>query len=120
LNEAVDQGIATAVSFRRFLGLMIAAAMLLAPALTAGSAFAAVPDHHAQATEAGHCDPAPAEQPAQPISKSHCIAMCMAIAVAPASTQLAGPAQRSANAPAMPCFPTSQLPEIATPPPRAA
>lgn len=108
------------MSFRRFLGLVIAAAMLLAPALTAGSAFAAAPDHHAQATEAGHCDPAPAEAPGQPISKSHCIAMCMAIAVAPASTLLAAPVQRSADAAAIPCFPAGQLLEIATPPPRAA
>jgi hypothetical protein len=99
---------------------MIGLAMLLAPALTAGAAFAAAPDHHAQATDAGHCDPPPADDRDQPISKSHCIAMCMAIAVAPASTLLAAPVWRSVTVPAMPGFPSGQLPEIATPPPRAA
>ena len=108
------------MSFRRFLGLVIAVAMLLAPALTAGSAFAAAPDHHAQATEAGHCDPATAEESKKSTLTSHCVAMCMTIAVAPALTTLAAPVQRSTNAAAIPCFPAGQLLEIATPPPRAA
>lgn len=109
------------VSIQRLFAILVAVAVLFAPALTrAGQAQAAVPDHHMQMMESGHCQTPPsnaADHDKAP-AKSCCISMCMAIAIAP-------PAPVSGTnlkpVPAMSVIPTlhlSHLGEIATPPPR--
>lgn len=48
------------MSIRTLFAMLVAVAVLFAPALTrAGEAFAAVPDHHMQTMESGHCKSMP-------------------------------------------------------------
>jgi len=116
------------VSIRTLFALLVAVAVLFAPALTrAGEAFAAVPDHHAQMMQSGHCKIAPSQSGDDDKSPSHekagktcCISMCMAVAVTPPAraTAVAMPAPS-------PTFPLTHqyhgcIAEIATPPPRLA
>jgi len=108
--------------------MLVGVAVLFAPALTrAGEAFAAVPDHHVQMLQSGHCKTAPSHARDDDQSsgdkaadKTCCISMCLAVAVAPPvppqSTALHGPAVT---------FPLANqyhgcIAEIATPPPRLA
>lgn len=109
------------MSIKWFFAILVAAAVLFAPAFSrAGGAFAAVPNHHAQTMEASHCN-APPSEPGdhdKAPAKSCCIAMCTGIAIAPASpvkeTQLV-PKPAIAS---IPSLHLSYLGEIATPPPR--
>jgi len=109
--------------------MFVAVAVLFAPALTrAGEAFAAVPDHHAQMMESGHCK-APPSHSADPdrqsdqdkaAGQSCCISMCMAVAAAPPE-----PAESAAMHGSAATFPLTRqyhgcVAEIATPPPRLA
>lgn len=111
------------MSLRSFFAMMIAFAMLFAPfAMQTGGAMAAIPsDHHAQMIEQGHCGGQPADGKTDKAGgKSCCVAMCVAIAVAPAV-----PSQPLAFAPtiARPTLvqsPLSYLAKLATPPPRSA
>lgn len=114
-----------ALSIRKLLLALVAMAVLFAPAFTtAGAVFAAVPQHNMPMMEAGHCQFSPAadhdaahdEAPA----KSCCIAMCMALAIAPAAPMRAiAPPREVAAFPNPPAY--VGLPgEIATPPPRRA
>ena len=117
------------MSLRKFFAIFVAVAVLFAPALTrAGEAFAAVPDHHLQMMESGHCKSAPSPV-ADPdgssdqdkvVGQSCCISMCMAVAVGPP----APPAARALHGAAA-IFPLAHqyhdcIAEIATPPPRLA
>lgn len=109
------------MSTQKLFAILVAVAVLFAPAFSrAGEAFAAVPDHHAQMMEAGHCDEPsskPGDQDKAP-AKSCCISMCMGIAIAPAT-----PAKEAQLVPdpavsSIPSLHRSYLGEIATPPPR--
>lgn len=109
-----------ALNIRTLLAVFVALAVLFAPAFTrAGEAFAAVPDHHAQMMEAGHCQP-PAGSPehGKAPAKSCCISMFMAVAITPAAppeekpVQSARPVRRAAS------FHVNSPIELATPPPR--
>lgn len=96
--------------------------MLFAPAVTSdGAVFAAVPDHHAQMMEAGHCKslPSPDEDNKAP-AKSCCIAMCMAVAIAPSAPMPEPSIEHSSPSPALASVYLGYLGEIATPPPRLA
>lgn len=117
------------MSIRTLFAMLVAVAVLFAPALTrAGEAFAAVPDHHVQMLQSGHCKTAPSHSGDGDKSSDHdksagmncCISMCMAVAVAPP----ARPQAAALHGPAA-TFPLAHqyhgcIAEIATPPPRLA
>jgi len=111
------------VRFKNLFALLVALAVLFAPAITrAGEAMAAVPDHHAQMMESGHCKapPSKSDHHGKTDGKSCCVSMCMAVAVAPV-TPTTETVQRIA--PATFAVATIHLPylgELATPPPRNA
>lgn len=117
------------MSIRTFFAMLVAVAVLFAPALTrAGEAFAAVPDQHAQMMASGHCKAAPSHASESNESSDQdkagarncCISMCTAVAVAPAA-----PPKAVAVHGAVALFPLIHqyhgcIAEIATPPPRLA
>ena len=109
------------VNIRKLLAIFVALAVLFAPVFSggAGAALAAVPNHHAQMTEAGHCQlpPQSGDHDKAP-AKSCCISMCMSIAIPPPA-----PAEHSELEPPPAVFAVATihhpyLGEIATPPPR--
>jgi len=120
------------MSMPKVFAMIVALALLLAPALTrAGEAMAAAPNHHGQMMDSGHCK-APAlkaddgnaghhgktDHQGKADGKSCCVSMCMAVAVAPTAPitefdHLITPATFAVT--------TIHLPfegELATPPPR--
>ena len=112
---------ATQVSIQKLLAIFLALAVLFAPAFTgAGEAFAAVPDHHMQKAEAGHCqtpgsntvdhDTAPA--------KPCCISMCMAFAIATSPADLHEPGETARAVFTERTLRLGLPVELATPPPR--
>lgn len=109
------------VSIQRLFAVLVALAVLLAPALThASAAAAAVADHHMQMMESGHCEAPPSDlgDEDQAPANSCCISACIGIAVTPAV-----PLNDNAVQPAPARFDLSTLHlsylgEIATPPPR--
>lgn len=115
------------MSLRTLFAALVAMAVLFAPAMArAGEAFVAVPDHHAQMMQSGHCKTAPSHSPDGKSSGNDragmtcCISMCMAVAVTPPA-----PAAAVAVHAAAPSFPLAHqyhglIAEIATPPPRLA
>lgn len=109
------------MSLRRLFALVIALAVLIAPALTrVGEAYAAAPDHHSQMMTKGHCViPADGDQD-KSAKNSCCFKMCMAVAVETAMPSAVQPLQGSTNLPALRSFQVGTPAELATPPPRAA
>lgn len=108
------------VSLRKLFGILVAVAVLLAPAFTrAGEAFAALPVHHMQMTESGHCTSPPSDQDDR-ASQSCCIAVCAALAVAPFTPAQSEPPRQIQAATFVPSAHVAYLREIATPPPRLA
>ena len=119
---------ASRMSLRTLFAALVAMAVLFAPAMArAGEAFAAVPDHHAQMMQSGHCKSAPSHSGDGESSDRDktagmtcCISMCMAVAVTPAA-----PPQAVRLHEAAATFPVTDqyhgcIAEIATPPPRLA
>ena len=107
------------VSMTKLFAILVALAMLFAPGVT-GAAMAAAPHHDMAMMEAGHCQ-APASGSGhhdQSDGKSCCVAMCMALAVAPSSPAKALPSPREMPQFASPKAYHGLLAEIATPPPR--
>jgi hypothetical protein len=107
------------VSMTKLFTILLALATLFAPGV-AGAAMAASPHHDMQMMEAGHCQTPPSSGDHKMDGKSCCIAMCMAVAVAPSTRAETSPLREQVAQ-----FPTAQayhgLPaEIATPPPRHA
>ena len=108
---------------RRIFAMLIAVAMLFAPlAIQSGSAMAMAPaDHHSQMMKSGHCGEQPAkEQNGNPVDKSCCVAMCTAIAVAPAVPVEPHAFAANIERPSLTQFHHSFLAELPTPPPRLA
>jgi hypothetical protein len=107
------------VSIRKLFAILLALAVLLAPGVS-GAAMAAAPHHDMQMMEAGHCETPPSMPGGHEkmAGKSCCIAMCMALAVAPfAPAEDRMPRQQIAGF--VPPQAYHSLPsEIATPPPR--
>jgi hypothetical protein len=106
------------VNIRKLFAVILALAVLVAPGVT-GAAMAASPHHGMPMMEAGHCHTPPASSGDHKMGgKSCCIAMCMALAVAPsAPAETAVPRQQIAEFAAPKVY--HGLPaEIATPPPR--
>ena len=101
--------------------MLIALAVLFAPAFgREGEAAAAVPDHHMQMAEGGHCQSpqSGSEKHDKAPQKSCCVSMCMGAAVTPAGDfGSLGPAATPA-ASGVAALHLSYLGEIATPPPK--
>jgi hypothetical protein len=108
---------------KKLFAILIALAVLLAPAFTrAGQAFAAVPDHHMQMMESGRCSmPAgdTADHDKAP-AKNCCMSMCMAVAIAPPVPPAHEEVRRAPAEPGVRTFHVGLPAEIATPPPRSA
>jgi hypothetical protein len=101
----------------RLFAILVALLVLFAPGV-ASAAMAADP-HDAQIMEAGHCQMPPSSGAHDKMAgKSCCIAMCMALAVAPwTPSDATPPRQQIAQFPSPKAY--HGLPaEIATPPPR--
>ena len=108
------------VSIRRLFAFVLAVSVLFAPGV-ASAALAAAPHHDMQMMQAGHCQTPPSHSGDHKMGgKNCCIAMCMAVAVAPST-----PAENAPLGEQVAQFASPQayhgLPaEIATPPPRHA
>ena len=110
------------VSLRPLFAILIAFAMLFSPfAMRTGSAMAAMPsDHHSQVMDKGHCGEQPSSGKADKAHiKSCCVAMCTAVAVAPALPSAPLAFARVIARPAIETSPHSHLASLATPPPRS-
>lgn len=111
------------VSLRSVFAILIAFAMFFSPfAMRSGSAMAAMPsDHHSQMKATGHCGGQSSSGTTDKThTKSCCVAMCTAIAVAPASPCEPLVFARAMARPGSEQSPHSYLAKLATPPPRAA
>jgi hypothetical protein len=113
------------MSLSKLFAIVVALAVLLAPAFTrAGEAFASVPDHHAQMMQSGECHApetgVPEESGDKAPVKDCCISMCMAVAMMPPAPMQDGPINPEPAVSAIPALQVSHLAEIATPPPRRA
>lgn len=117
------------MTIRKFFAIFVAIAVLFAPSLTrAGVAFAAVPDHHLQMMESGHCKSAPSDA-ADPDGssdkddswgKSCCVSMCMAVALGPSAPPAAAELHSTGATSQLDHQYHGRITEIATPPPRLA
>ena len=111
------------MSMRNVFTMLVALAVLFAPAFTrAGAAIAAAADHHSQRMEAGHCKMAPDEGSDDPsaAAESCCVSMCMALGLAPGIAASHDAVHAAAPTAVARAFRLSLPPEIATPPPRTA
>ena len=109
------------MSLRKLFAVILALAVLFTPAVT-GAAMASSPHHAMQMMEAGHCQtpPSQSDHHDKTAGKSCCIAMCMAVAITPATPLLEEHAQAAQNNFFVPTAHDGYLREIATPPPRSA
>lgn len=126
MNSRVEKQLVEAhrvrVSLRPIFAILIAFAMLFSPfAMRTGSAMAAMSsDHHSQMMAKAHCGEQPSSGTADKThTKSCCVAMCSAIAVAPASPAEPLAFARAMERPAREQSPHGYLANLATPPPRA-
>lgn len=100
--------------------MLIAVAMLSAPAASGAHAMAASGSQHQQMMPMGHCQSLPSDDHGKAPAENCCIAMCMAVAVAPTEpVQVAKQTSASAYF-AAPQYWRGYLGELATPPPRSA
>lgn len=110
------------MSIHKLFAILVAIAVLFAPTFAAaGTASAAVPDHHAQMMEGDHCNAGGDRDVDKSAGKTACCAaMCMAVAVTPAAEQVAKPLLGNAPVAGLRAFQTGVPSELATPPPRVA
>lgn len=123
LNFCRSTHIWRSVSLRPFFVILIAFAMLFAPlAMQTGSAMAMAPaDHQSQMMDQGHCSDQPAERAdGKTMTKSCCVAMCTAVAMAAPSLVEPQAFERVLDRPSLDRFHHSYLAKLATPPPRRA
>jgi hypothetical protein len=112
-----------AMSPRPLFAILVAIGMLVAPlGIRNGAAMAAAPSgHHEQMAMGEHCGEQPAKTKHEKSSESACcIAMCMAVAPAPAAKLGPHFLTASVDRPAPDQFGRSFLAELPTPPPRPA
>ena len=106
------------MSIRKLLTVLIALAVLFAPAVTsAAAANAAVPDHQMQMMESGHCKSIPSGHNKSD-GHSCCISISLGLTVAPAAPLAEFESLVSAPVSFIPTLHRPYLGEIATPPPR--
>ena len=112
--------LAALVSPRKLFAIMIALAVLSAPAVT--YAAASTTHHNMQTMEMGHCQMLPSKggDHRKADGKSCCISMCVAVAIAPAAPSEALELEHAGTYFAAPQWWHGFLGEIATPPPRMA
>jgi hypothetical protein len=111
------------MSVRKLFAILVAFAVLLAPAFTrAGQASAAMPDHHTQMMESGHCESPSSDkdQSKKPAQKSCCASMCLGVAIAPPSPLHVSKLPPTPAVSFIPPLHLAYLGEMATPPPRPA
>lgn len=112
------------MSFRNFFATMIAFALLFAPvAMQSGAAMASsMPSNHtSQMIDKGHCGETSEDgKSGMAGGELCCVAMCSAVAVAPAATVKPFAFLTSVERPALDQPGHSFLAELATPPPRRA
>jgi hypothetical protein len=94
--------------------------MLFAPLATSGGAMAAAPADHHQMMEKDHCGGEPSQDQDKSTDMSCCAAMCMAVAVDPASAAEQLDLSPAIQRPSVADSPHSYLAELPTPPPRVA
>lgn len=112
-----------AMSLRPLFAILIAIGMFLAPlAIRSGAAMAMPPSgHHEQMAMTDHCGDQPASDKHEKSGKNaDCVAMCMAVALAPAAGLEPQALSASRDRPALDRFERSFLAELPTPPPRLA
>jgi hypothetical protein len=112
-------GEASMTSIRRLFAILVALAVLVAPAVTA-SAAASEPHHEMQMMKVGHCQ-GPVSGAAdhdRNAGKTCCISICMAVAAFAVAAPLEGPVQISPPVFSAPVSLAGQPTELATPPPR--
>ena len=111
------------MSLRPLFAILVAIGMTLAPlGIRSGAAMAMMPsNHHDQMAMSEHCGEQPAKTKHEKSSESACcVAMCMAVAPAPAAKPEAHFLAASIDRPAPDKFGRSFLAELPTPPPRGA
>ena len=112
-----------AMSLRPLFSILIAIGMFLAPLAIRSGAAMAMPlsGHHEQMAMADHCGEQPSKNKHEKSGESVCcVAMCMAVAPAPASELEPQALAASLNSPAPDQFGRSYFAELPTPPPRLA
>lgn len=122
LNVGAGKRIWLDVSIRPFIAMMIAIAMLFAPfAMPTGAMAMAPAGEHSQMVASEHCgDHSSDGKDSKANGKSCCVAMCTAVAVAPASAVEPQVFARIVDRPSLTQFTHGYLAELATPPPRRA
>jgi len=109
----------SSMSTRPILAFVLTIAMLFASAFTGvAAASAAIPIHDMEMMEMGHCSSAPSSHDGKGMTKQCCIAMCMAVAIAPAAPAEIPAAAKAVAIFALPKSHVGYLGELATPPPR--
>lgn len=110
------------VSLRSIFAILIALAMLFAPVAMPMGAMAMAPaNEHSQMMASEHCrDQTSSDRDIKESGKSCCVAMCAAVAVAPASSLEPQVFARAVDRPSLIQFIHGYLAELATPPPRRA
>jgi len=112
-----------AMSLRPLFAILLAIGLMLAPlGIRSGAAMAmAATDHHAQMANGDHCDEQSSKSQHQKSGENACcVAMCMAVAPAPAAHLEPQALTASLDQPALDQFGRSFLAELPTPPPRLA
>ena len=109
---------------RKLLAALLALSVAFAPAAALAAGAPAASHNRSQLMEAGHCTAVPGGEQDKgshdKSAKNCCIAMCMAVAVAPANAAGGGLPHRLTAMSRAPAFLTGHPAELATPPPRAA
>lgn len=109
------------VALHKLFAMILAVAVLFAPSVAHASMMAGTASsHQTQVMEMGHCDSAPGKSDGKAPVKSCCIAMCMAVAISPATPAGIARLQHTPTYFAVPTSWHGHLGEIATPPPRFA
>jgi len=104
---------------RPLFAILIGAAMLFAP-LAMQRAMAATPADHQEMKTVDHCDGEPAQDQGKSAEMPCCAAMCMAVAVEPATASKPLVFGRAVQRPDLARSPLSYLAKLPTPPPRLA
>lgn len=110
---------APSMTIRPFLAFAVTIAVLFASAFTGvAAASAVVPMHDNEMMAMGHCSSASSKHDSKGMTKQCCIAMCMAVAIAPTTPDRLPLIIQSAATFQLPKSHVGYLGEIATPPPR--
>jgi len=111
------------MSLRPLFAILVAVGMFLAPLAIRGGAAMAMPasGHHEQMAKSEHCGEQPAKSKhAKSGESACCVAMCMAVAPAPAFKVEPPIVTASVKRPGLDQYGRSFLAELPTPPPRLA